>query len=126
MPLEDIPGCDHEPRSEYIAQQVEEAISELRKTVKGKKGLQDLTAADFAKMLHDIGKWHRLEGIEKVIQEFVHLPEGKKLYAFGGYKGGQKVASWELTSLFENVKVCDWLDYYGYERPKWRPKNEPA
>lgn len=126
MPFENIQGCDREPRPEYIAQEVGEAISELRKAVEGKKGIHELTAADFAKMLHDIGKGHHLKGIDKVMQEFVHLPDGKKLYAFGGYKAGQKVVSWELTRLLEIVKVCDWLDYYGYERPKWRPKNDPA
>lgn len=76
---------------------------------------------EFVKMLNDIGKKHKTEGL-KIEPAEMYLPEEKKTYGFGYKKAnGYFKHVWEFKDLVKNVKVCDWLDSHNFKRPKWSP-----
>jgi hypothetical protein len=85
------------------------------------KLIEDFTPELFKQMMTDIGKEHHFEGVEKLTFAKVNTPDGDKIYGFYGWKNNKVIKEWQLERLYENVKVCDWLDYYGHYRPKWSP-----
>ena len=76
---------------------------------------------EFRKMMIDIGKSHHFEGIDNITPAYVNTSPQKHI-GFYGWKNGKVKKEWSMDRLFENVKVCDWLDYHGYWRPKWIPE----
>lgn len=80
-----------------------------------------MTVSEFCIMFNDIEKGHYLEN-KKIEAAQMCLPEGLKTYGFGYKKSnGCFKTIWEFQSLIKNIKICDWLDYYGFKRPKWSP-----
>ena len=90
-------------------------MSELRK-------LESMTPDEFRKMMCDIGKGHRVEKYDKITRAAVHV-DPPKIYGFLGWVNGEIKCEWEFETLLKSPKVCDWLDYYGFDRPKWRPSS---
>lgn len=85
------------------------------------KGLESMSPYQFIQMMNDIGKAHRLEGIDEISVAIVHTKPNPKSVGFYGINKGKVVAEWLAEKLYENVKVCDWLDFHGFYRPKWTP-----
>jgi hypothetical protein len=85
------------------------------------KKLQDMYPDEFIKMFNDLGYGDRIKG-KKIEAAQAHHPDRKETYGFGYKKpSGYLSQVWEFKDLVKNVRICDWLDYYGFERPKWRP-----
>lgn len=85
------------------------------------KRLREMTVDEFIKMFNDIDKGHHLEN-KKIEAAQMHLPDGLKTYGFGYKKAnGQFSSIWEFQTLVRTVKICDWLDFNGFKRPKWSP-----
>lgn len=88
-------------------------MSELRK-------LESMTPDEFRKMMCDIGKESHFNGVDSITDAIIMTDPPKK-EGFHGRRIGAVVKSWPFNRLVESTKVCDWLDYYGFDRPKWRP-----
>ena len=88
-------------------------MSELRK-------LETMTPDEFGKMMEDIGKESHFNGVDVITAAIVMVDPPIKV-GFYGWCNESVVKSWEFKRLVKSVKVCDWLDYYGFDRPKWRP-----
>lgn len=84
------------------------------------RSYKDLSADEFKRLMKDIGKEHHFDECDDVKEGFVMTNPPKKT-GFYGYKNGEVRKEWPFNMLLKNVKVCDWLDYYGYDRPKWKP-----
>lgn len=85
------------------------------------RSLQTMTTEEFNKMMHDIKKGHRLEHADQIKPLYINIKPKAMLYGFATYNCGKMLGMYEFSHLVLNVRVCDWLDYHGFERPKWTP-----
>ena len=89
-------------------------VEEIRK-------LETMSPDEFCKMFVDVGKGHHIEG-HKIEAAQMHLPDKKVTYGFGFKKHSNCFSHvWEFKHLVKIVYICDWLDYHGFDRPRWRP-----
>ena len=81
-----------------------------------------MSSDEFCNMLNDTGNGHNIEG-KKIEAAQMNLSGKKVTYGFGHKKNdGHFSHVWEFKQLVKIVYICDWLDYHGFERPKWKPQ----
>ena len=80
-----------------------------------------MSPPEFIQMFYDLGYSDKIQG-KKIEAARIHHPDRKEVYGFGYKKpSGYFSQVWEFKSLVKNVFVCDWLDYHGFDRPRWKP-----
>ena len=86
------------------------------------RSLQTMTLDEFKQMMNDIGKGYKIADYECIEPMYIHLADKKMMYGFWCLTEGRKEIVYEIKHLITKVPICDWLDHYGFARPKWTPQ----